>query len=98
MAHLTDEKRKHGHVLWVNLQEELVLEGNGQILTPREPSCPDQHIPIPSSDPELIEVFFGVYPPQSLVIRHRKRSHVPFLSVETGDVSEGGAPASSEVA
>uniref|UniRef100_G3NCI0 Paladin n=1 Tax=Gasterosteus aculeatus aculeatus TaxID=481459 RepID=G3NCI0_GASAC len=41
LAHLTDEKRKHGHVLWVNLQEELVLEGNGQILTPREPSCPD---------------------------------------------------------
>uniref|UniRef100_A0AAX7T2L8 Paladin n=1 Tax=Astatotilapia calliptera TaxID=8154 RepID=A0AAX7T2L8_ASTCA len=31
LAHLTDEKRKHTHVLWVNLQEELVLEGNGQI-------------------------------------------------------------------
>uniref|UniRef100_A0A671XWQ1 Paladin n=1 Tax=Sparus aurata TaxID=8175 RepID=A0A671XWQ1_SPAAU len=56
LAHLTDEKRKHSHVLWVNLQEELVLEGNGQIFTPREPSCLDQHIPIPSSDPQLIEV------------------------------------------
>uniref|UniRef100_A0A671XW10 Paladin n=1 Tax=Sparus aurata TaxID=8175 RepID=A0A671XW10_SPAAU len=55
LAHLTDEKRKHSHVLWVNLQEELVLEGNGQIFTPREPSCLDQHIPIPSSDPQLIE-------------------------------------------
>ncbi|XP_035526467.1 paladin isoform X1 [Morone saxatilis] len=55
LAHLTDEKRKHSHVLWVNLQEELVLEGNGQIFTPREPSCPDQNISIPSSDPELIE-------------------------------------------
>ncbi|XP_040885234.1 paladin isoform X3 [Toxotes jaculatrix] len=55
LAHLTDEKRKHSHVLWVNLQEELVLEGNGQIFTPREPSCVDQHIPIPSSDPQLIE-------------------------------------------
>uniref|UniRef100_A0A8C4NVD1 Paladin n=1 Tax=Dicentrarchus labrax TaxID=13489 RepID=A0A8C4NVD1_DICLA len=55
LAHLTDEKRKHSHVLWVNLQEELVLEGNSQIFTPREPSCPDQHISIPSSDPELIE-------------------------------------------
>uniref|UniRef100_A0A8C4I134 Paladin n=1 Tax=Dicentrarchus labrax TaxID=13489 RepID=A0A8C4I134_DICLA len=42
LAHLTDEKRKHSHVLWVNLQEELVLEGNSQIFTPREPSCPDQ--------------------------------------------------------
>lgn len=59
LAHLTDEKRKHSHVLWVNLQEELVLEGNGQIFTPREPSCLDQHIPIPSSDPQLIEV--GVF-------------------------------------
>uniref|UniRef100_A0A8C2ZFW5 Paladin n=1 Tax=Cyclopterus lumpus TaxID=8103 RepID=A0A8C2ZFW5_CYCLU len=39
LAHLTDEKRKHGHVLWVNLQDELVLEGNGQIFTPREPSA-----------------------------------------------------------
>uniref|UniRef100_A0A4W6EY82 Phosphatase domain containing paladin 1a n=1 Tax=Lates calcarifer TaxID=8187 RepID=A0A4W6EY82_LATCA len=38
LAHLTDERRKHSHVLWVNLQEELVLEGNGQIFTPREPS------------------------------------------------------------
>ncbi|KAL7371800.1 hypothetical protein ABVT39_005309 [Epinephelus coioides] len=55
LAHLTDEKRKHSHVLWVNLQEELVLEGNGQIFTPREPSCLDQHIPIPSSDMQLIE-------------------------------------------
>uniref|UniRef100_A0A3Q3MMJ4 Paladin n=1 Tax=Mastacembelus armatus TaxID=205130 RepID=A0A3Q3MMJ4_9TELE len=55
LAHLTDEKRKHSHVLWVNLQEELVLEGNGQIFTPRELSCLDQHISIPSSDPQLIE-------------------------------------------
>ncbi|XP_053197278.1 paladin [Scomber japonicus] len=55
LAHLTDEKRKHSHVLWVNLQEELVLEGNGQIFMPREPSCLDQHVPIPSSDPQQIE-------------------------------------------
>ncbi|XP_023269167.1 paladin isoform X1 [Seriola lalandi dorsalis] len=55
LAHLTDEKRKHSHVLWVNLQNELVLEGNGQIFTQREPSCLDQHIPVPSSDPQLIE-------------------------------------------
>lgn len=55
LAHLTDEKRKHSHVLWVNLQEELVLEGNGQIFVPREPSCLDQHVSIPSSDPQQIE-------------------------------------------
>nr|XP_057917007.1 paladin isoform X1 [Doryrhamphus excisus] len=55
LAHLMDEKRKHSHVLWVNLQEELVLEGNGQIFTQREPSHLDQHIPVPSSDPHVIE-------------------------------------------
>ncbi|KAM3859683.1 paladin [Diretmus argenteus] len=55
LAHLTDEKRKYNHVLWVNLQEELVLEGNGQVFTCREPSALEQHISVPSSDPELIE-------------------------------------------
>ncbi|XP_028287757.1 paladin [Parambassis ranga] len=55
LAHLTDEKRKHSHVLWVNLQEELVLEGNGQIFTPREPSCLEQHVSVPSSDPQMLE-------------------------------------------
>lgn len=56
LDHLTDEKRKHSHMLWVNLQEEPVFEGNGQVFTPREPSCLDQHIPIPASDTQLIEV------------------------------------------
>uniref|UniRef100_A0A8K9X8N7 Paladin n=1 Tax=Oncorhynchus mykiss TaxID=8022 RepID=A0A8K9X8N7_ONCMY len=55
LTHLTDEKRKYSHVLWVNLQEELVLEGNGQIFTPREPSCMGQHIPVPATDPTQIE-------------------------------------------
>nr|XP_015818521.2 paladin isoform X1 [Nothobranchius furzeri] len=55
LAHLMDEKRKHSHVLWVNLQEDLVLEGNGQILTPRESSQPDQHISVPTSDPQVLE-------------------------------------------
>ncbi|XP_061563913.1 paladin isoform X2 [Cololabis saira] len=55
LAHLTDERRKHSHVLWVNLQDELVLEGNGQIFFPREPSCLDQHISLPTSDSQLIE-------------------------------------------
>ena len=56
LAHLTDEKRKHSTVLWVNLQEELVLEANGQVFTPREPSSLEQHIALPSADPALIEV------------------------------------------
>ncbi|KAG7492755.1 hypothetical protein MATL_G00018120 [Megalops atlanticus] len=55
LAYLTDEKRKHSHVLWVNLQEELVLEGNGQVFTPREPSCLEQHIPVLAGDSQQIE-------------------------------------------
>ncbi|KAL2078582.1 hypothetical protein ACEWY4_026267 [Coilia grayii] len=57
LAYLTDEKRKHSHVLWVNLQEELVLEGNGQVYCPREPTCLDQNIPVPApaGQPQLIE-------------------------------------------
>ncbi|XP_051925503.1 paladin isoform X1 [Hippocampus zosterae] len=55
LAHLTDEKRKHSRILWVNLQEELVLEANGQIFAPREPSRLDQHVAIPTSDPLIIE-------------------------------------------
>uniref|UniRef100_A0AAZ3R5L4 Paladin n=1 Tax=Oncorhynchus tshawytscha TaxID=74940 RepID=A0AAZ3R5L4_ONCTS len=61
LTHLTDEKRKYSHVLWVNLQEELVLEGNGQIFTPREPSCMGQHIPVPATDPTQIEVLYTIY-------------------------------------
>ncbi|XP_047234081.1 paladin isoform X2 [Girardinichthys multiradiatus] len=55
LAHLTDEKRKHSHVLWINLQEELSFEVNGQIFTPREPSCLDQPIPVPTCDPQLLQ-------------------------------------------
>ncbi|MEQ2184055.1 hypothetical protein GOODEAATRI_004040 [Goodea atripinnis] len=57
LAHLTDEKRKHSHVLWINLQEELSFEVNGQIFTPREPSCLDQPIPVPTCDPQLLQDF-----------------------------------------
>ncbi|XP_017166422.1 paladin isoform X2 [Poecilia reticulata] len=55
LAHLTDEKRKHNHILWINVHEELALEGDGQIFIPREPSCLDQPIPIPTSDPQLLQ-------------------------------------------
>ncbi|XP_018616754.2 paladin isoform X1 [Scleropages formosus] len=55
LAYLADEKRKHSHMLWVNLQEEFVLEGNGQVFSPREPSCLEQHIPVPTADPHEIE-------------------------------------------
>uniref|UniRef100_A0A672PRR7 Paladin-like n=1 Tax=Sinocyclocheilus grahami TaxID=75366 RepID=A0A672PRR7_SINGR len=42
LEYLTGEKRKHSSVLWVNLQDELVLEANGQIFCPREPTFVDQ--------------------------------------------------------
>uniref|UniRef100_A0A6Q2Z972 Phosphatase domain containing paladin 1b n=1 Tax=Esox lucius TaxID=8010 RepID=A0A6Q2Z972_ESOLU len=52
LAHLTDDKRKYRHILWVNLQDELVLEGNGQVFTPREPSLkPPPPPPPPLSAP-----------------------------------------------
>ncbi|XP_061087893.1 paladin isoform X1 [Conger conger] len=55
LTYLTDEKRKHGRVLWVNLQEELVLEGNGQVYTLREPACLEQPIPVPARDTQQME-------------------------------------------
>uniref|UniRef100_A0A8C6TJT0 Phosphatase domain containing paladin 1a n=1 Tax=Neogobius melanostomus TaxID=47308 RepID=A0A8C6TJT0_9GOBI len=45
LSHLTDEKRKHSRILWVTLQEELVLEANAQIYFVREPSDLHQRIP-----------------------------------------------------
>ncbi|XP_041124635.1 paladin-like [Polyodon spathula] len=55
VGYLTDEKRKHSHILWVNLQEEVVLEGNGQVYTPREPGCLEQQIIGPASSQDQIE-------------------------------------------
>ncbi|KAL7856490.1 hypothetical protein SRHO_G00153890 [Serrasalmus rhombeus] len=55
LSYLTDEKRKHQHVLWVNVQEELVLEANGQIFCPREPSCLDQHISLHTAQTQDVE-------------------------------------------
>uniref|UniRef100_A0A671SI29 Phosphatase domain containing paladin 1 n=1 Tax=Sinocyclocheilus anshuiensis TaxID=1608454 RepID=A0A671SI29_9TELE len=49
LEYLTDEKRKHSSVLWVNLQDELVVEANGQIFCPREPTRLD---PIYLKSPE----------------------------------------------
>ncbi|KAG2462483.1 PALD protein, partial [Polypterus senegalus] len=54
LGYLT-EKRKHAHVLWVNLQDELVLEGNGQVYIPWEPSCIEHQILVPATSPEQIE-------------------------------------------
>lgn len=59
LRYLTDAKRKHSHILWVSLREEVVLEGNEQIYTLREPGSLDQLIPVPVSTPEQLEVSLG---------------------------------------
>lgn len=58
LSYLSDEKRQYSVVLWVNLQDELVLECNGQIYCPREPTCSDQHISLhgaPAHDIQKLE-------------------------------------------
>ncbi|NXD14668.1 PALD protein, partial [Nothocercus nigrocapillus] len=55
LRYLTDGKRKHSHILWINLREEVVLEGNEQIYTLREPGSLEQLITVPASSPEQLE-------------------------------------------
>nr|XP_005991456.1 PREDICTED: paladin [Latimeria chalumnae] len=55
LKYLTDEKRKYSNILWVNLRDEVVLEGNGQVFTPRELANLDQQIIVPVMSPEQIE-------------------------------------------
>ncbi|XP_062436782.1 paladin isoform X3 [Rhea pennata] len=55
LQYLTDAKRKHSHILWINLREEVVLEGNEQIYTLREPGNLEQLITVPVSSPEQLE-------------------------------------------
>ncbi|XP_007249572.3 phosphatase domain containing paladin 1b isoform X1 [Astyanax mexicanus] len=55
LSYLTDEKRKHSSILWINLQEEMVVEGNGQMFTPREPVCVEQPISVCVHNQESLE-------------------------------------------
>ncbi|XP_062851289.1 phosphatase domain containing paladin 1b isoform X2 [Trichomycterus rosablanca] len=55
LSYLTDERRKHSTMLWVNLQEEQMLEGNGQMFTPRESGCLQQPIPVCVQSPQELE-------------------------------------------
>lgn len=56
LRYLTDAKRKHRHILWINLREEVVLEGNEQIYTLREPGQLEELIPVPTASPQQLEV------------------------------------------
>ncbi|KAM4703626.1 paladin [Rhinophrynus dorsalis] len=55
LRYLTDAKRKYSNILWVNLREDIVLEGNEQIYTSREPDNLEQQIPVPAASPEQLE-------------------------------------------
>ncbi|XP_012693634.2 phosphatase domain containing paladin 1b [Clupea harengus] len=54
LSYLT-EQRKHAHLLWVNLQEELVVEGNGQVFIPREPTCLEKPIRVCTQNPHQLQ-------------------------------------------
>uniref|UniRef100_A0A8D0HG44 Paladin n=1 Tax=Sphenodon punctatus TaxID=8508 RepID=A0A8D0HG44_SPHPU len=55
LSYLTDAKRKYSHILWVNLREEVVLEGNEQIYTLREPGNLEQQITVPITSSKQLE-------------------------------------------
>uniref|UniRef100_A0A8C5PW72 Paladin n=1 Tax=Leptobrachium leishanense TaxID=445787 RepID=A0A8C5PW72_9ANUR len=55
LSYLTDTKRKHSNILWINLREDIVLEGNEQIYTPREPENLEQPIALPVTSQEQLE-------------------------------------------
>ncbi|KAF4800716.1 Paladin [Turdus rufiventris] len=55
LRYLTDAKRKHSRIVWINLREEAVLEGNEQIYTLREPGLLEELIPVPATSPQQLE-------------------------------------------
>ncbi|NXO77268.1 PALD protein, partial [Sitta europaea] len=55
LRYLTDAKRKHSCIVWINLREEAVLEGNEQIYTLREPGLLEELIPVPAASPQQLE-------------------------------------------
>ncbi|MCJ8738898.1 hypothetical protein PDJAM_G00040970 [Pangasius djambal] len=55
LSYLADERRRYSAVLWVCVQDELVLECNGQMFCPREPTCPEQQISLYGASAQEIE-------------------------------------------
>ncbi|KFP17966.1 Paladin, partial [Egretta garzetta] len=55
LRYLTDAKRKHARIVWINLREEAVLEGNEQIYTLREPGHLEELIPVLGASPQQLE-------------------------------------------
>ncbi|KAL7990398.1 hypothetical protein Chor_013828, partial [Crotalus horridus] len=55
LNYLTDAKRKHSHILWINLREDIVLEENEQTYTLREIGNLEQQIMVPVASSEQLE-------------------------------------------
>ncbi|KAA0718042.1 Paladin [Triplophysa tibetana] len=55
LSYLTDHRRGHSGVLWINLQEELAVEGNGQMFTPREPGYLEEPISVWVQHPRQLQ-------------------------------------------
>ncbi|XP_059802340.1 paladin-like isoform X2 [Hypanus sabinus] len=55
LTYLTEGKRSYTNILWVTLREEVVLEGNSQMYTLREPAALEQPIRVPMESPEQLE-------------------------------------------
>ncbi|XP_056616779.1 phosphatase domain containing paladin 1b isoform X2 [Triplophysa dalaica] len=55
LSYLTDHRRGHSGILWINLQEELALEGNGQMFTPREPGYLEEPISVWVQHPRQLQ-------------------------------------------
>uniref|UniRef100_A0A667XHP2 Paladin n=1 Tax=Myripristis murdjan TaxID=586833 RepID=A0A667XHP2_9TELE len=78
LAHLTDEKRKHGHMLWINLQEELVLEGNGQTSLKEEILRAQKWLEVTLEQEKQMKMFKSCMSVQEIFNQH-KSSHQGLL-------------------
>lgn len=81
MSYLTDQRRGHSTILWLNLQEELALEANGLMFTPREPGCLEQPIPICVQHPRQLQVRFCSRKICSSMYYYMELKRIVFISV-----------------
>ncbi|KAJ6657742.1 hypothetical protein lerEdw1_001929 [Lerista edwardsae] len=70
LNYLTDAKRKYSRILWVNLREEVVLEGNEQTYTLREVGSLEQQIIVPVMSPEQLEKLESIL--KNDLLKHQK--------------------------
>uniref|UniRef100_A0A8C6Y671 Phosphatase domain containing paladin 1 n=1 Tax=Naja naja TaxID=35670 RepID=A0A8C6Y671_NAJNA len=74
LNYLTDAKRKHSHILWINLREDIVLEENEQTYTLREVGNLEQQITVPVASSEQLEKLESVL--KNDLLKSQKRIEV----------------------